>query len=66
MDGGHHRHWEGGDLRQRALPFFGQRFRLFGAGAGGNHSDVGTGDKRVRLAGNDHQPFQRGMLLRPD
>jgi hypothetical protein len=66
VDGCHHRHREGGDLRQRALPFLGQRFRLFGAGAGGDHGDIGAGDKRVRLAGNDHQPFQRSMLLRAD
>ncbi|MOA20150.1 hypothetical protein D3C78_1405760 [compost metagenome] len=66
MNSRHHRDLECGNLCQRTLAFFRQRFGFFGCGTGGNHGDIRTGNKRVRLAGNDHQPFQRWMLLRAD
>ncbi|MNV65404.1 hypothetical protein D3C71_1580960 [compost metagenome] len=66
MNSRHHRDLECGNLCQRTLAFFRQRFGLFGSGTGGNHADIRPGNKRIRLAGDNHQPFQRRMLLRAD
>ncbi|MNS40663.1 hypothetical protein D3C72_729880 [compost metagenome] len=63
VNGGDHGYGQRLDLGEDHLPFPRQRLGVTGAGAGGQHADVGPGDEGVLLAGGDHQADQIAVPL---